>query len=107
MTISSAILRLFAKRSATTSAGRHELRYFLLVFDSLAGERLSEREFGDPEEAAEEFARLEEEHRDESERMQVLLFGALSRDALRETHPHYFRDSSERTGDTLEFLAGA
>jgi len=76
--------------------------YFLVVFDNDAGRRISLTQFDDPEEAVRCYDDVEAEHLDDS-RIEVVLLGAGSEDAIRLTHPRYFYDGYQGS-DTIESM---
>lgn len=95
--IRNALSRLSEIASGPTSSDAEGLRYFLLTYQAFTEELVSVEEFGSA--AAAEDAYSEAERESPGEGLQVLLFGARSLDAVKETHPHYFR---ERGDDTTE-----
>lgn len=74
------------------------LIHFLLVYDldrqSLVGDP---REFSDPIEAANAYAELEQEHRQDSN-LEIVLIGADSLDTIKTTHGNYFDGIRDEVG---------
>lgn len=67
------------------------LRHFLLVFDHASAHLIQLLEFDtDVNEAMAEYARLEREHMDKADRVEIVLIGSDSLDTVKVTHANYF-----------------
>ncbi|ETT24902.1 hypothetical protein RAJCM14343_1734 [Rhodococcus aetherivorans] len=67
------------------------MNHFLLVFDHARAELLKVNEFGtDVSEAMSEYARMEREHLDRMDSIEIVLIGSDSLDTIRVTHANYF-----------------
>lgn len=70
------------------------LRHFLLVYDQASAQLIDLIEFGtDAEKAMAEYARLEREHMDKADRVEIVLIGSDSLDTVKVTHANYFHDA--------------
>lgn len=67
---------------------------FLITFDHDARKRISLEEFRDAAEALKAYSEREEQYRD-NPRVEVVLLGADSIDAIKVTHPNYFDDTDD------------
>lgn len=67
---------------------------FLIAFDHDARKQISLEEFRDTARAIEAYCELEEQYRD-NPRVEVVLLGADSIDAIRVTHSNYFEDRAD------------
>ena len=65
------------------------LVHYLLVYDHAAGMLIDEKTYTDPDEAIAAYAATEREHHFK-DKIEVVLIGAESVEALRVTHAHYF-----------------
>lgn len=63
--------------------------HFLLVYDLTRQALVDQREFRNPDEAAEAYAELEAVHRADRN-YEIVLVGADSIDTIMKTHGHYF-----------------
>jgi hypothetical protein len=67
------------------------LRHFLLVFDHASAHLIQLLEFDtDVNEAMAEYARLEREHMDKADRVEIVLIGSDSLETVKVTHANYF-----------------
>lgn len=71
------------------------MKYFIVVFDTERGERVSLEEFDDPHAALAARFRHELEHAAESG-IEVALLRAVSEKAIRATHQRYFADKRRK-----------
>ena len=76
--------------------------YFLVVFDNDAGRRISLNAIDDPHEAIRRYDEVEATYLD-LPRVEVVLLGAASEDAIRVTHPRYFYDGYH-SSDSIESM---
>lgn len=67
------------------------VHHFLIVYDRLSGEVLSQRQFEDANEAAAAYAALEREHRHD-DNLEIVLIGSDSLETVMQTHSNYFGD---------------
>lgn len=68
------------------------MSYFLIVYDRAAGQLRELRRFPDAEREAALAARFARERREQDHpNIEVMLLGAASEEALRQTHSRYFR----------------
>lgn len=65
------------------------LQHFLLVYDFGAQRLVSQKEFGDGNEAATAYAALESKYRGRDD-LEIVLVGADSIETIKRTHAHYF-----------------
>jgi len=65
------------------------LIHFLLAYDHAREKLVYTREFSDAAEAAEEYTRLEQRHRDDTQ-LEIVLLGADSIETIKMTHGNYF-----------------
>ncbi len=77
---------------------------FLIAFDHDARKQISLEEFRDTARALEAYCELEEKHRD-NPRVEVVLLGADSIEAIRITHSNYFEDRADAV-DNLRATLG-
>ena len=66
---------------------------FLITFDHDAGKQISFEEFRDTAQALKAYGEREEEYRS-NPRVEVVLLGAESIDAIKVTHSNYFEDTT-------------
>ena len=67
------------------------LRHFLLVFDHASAQLIQLLEFDtDAKKAMAEYARLEREHMDKADRVEIVLIGSDSLETVKVTHANYF-----------------
>lgn len=78
------------------------LIHFLLVYDHVREELVSQDEFTDAGEAAEAYEALEREHRKDPN-LEIVLVGADSIDTIKMTHGNYF--NGEGVADAERHLA--
>jgi hypothetical protein len=69
------------------------MKHFLLIYDVAGQELRSVREFEGPQEAADEYARVEGEHLGD-ERVQIVLVAADSIETVKATHGNFFGPST-------------
>lgn len=79
------------------------LIHFLLVYNLDLQKLVYEQQFEDAEKAAAEYARLEAEHRGDSD-LEIVLVGADSLETIKTTHGHYFDGNAPASASP--FLAG-
>lgn len=79
--------------------GKHQTFEFLITFDHDARKQLSLEKFSDTAQALEAYGEREEQYRG-NPRVEVVLLGAESVDAIKVTHSNYFDD----TVDALDNL---
>ena len=75
---------------------------FLITFDHDARKQISLEEFRDTAQALKAYSEREEQYRDDT-RVEVVLLGAESIDAIKVTHSNYFADTANE--DTANALA--
>ena len=75
---------------------------FLITFDHDARKQISLEEFRDTAQALKAYCEREEQYRDDT-RVEVVLLGAESIDAIKVTHSNYFEDTAKE--DTANALA--
>jgi hypothetical protein len=67
------------------------LNHFLLVFDHARAELVDLTDFGtDVKSAMSEYARLERQHMEQSDSIEIVLIGSDSLDTVKVTHANYF-----------------
>lgn len=81
-----------------------ELIYFLVIFNRITGELISNETFVSSEIAADELFKAEQFY-DGSETIEVVLLGSDSIETLKKTHGHYF--SGKRVNTDYSELLGA
>ncbi|MDE0375375.1 MAG: hypothetical protein OXK16_05365 [bacterium] len=82
---------------------RHSTIDFLITFDHDTGEQISLEEFRDTARALTAYSEREEQYRD-NPRVEVVLLGADSVDAIRVTHSNYFEDTANALDNLLASL---
>ncbi len=76
---------------------------FLIAFDHDARKQISLEEFRDTARALEAYSEREEQYRD-NPRVEVVLLGADSIEAIKVTHSNYFEDSANAVDNLLASL---
>ena len=76
---------------------------FLIAFDHDARKQISLEMFRDTARALEAYCELEEQYRD-NPRVEVVLLGADSVEAIRVTHSNYFEDRADAVDNLLARL---
>ena len=76
---------------------------FLITFDHDAGKQISLEEFRNTALAVKAYGEREEQYRD-NPRVEVVLLGAESIDAIKFTHSNYFEDTADALGNLLASL---
>ncbi|MGH3563436.1 MAG: hypothetical protein ACRDTN_17040, partial [Mycobacterium sp.] len=67
------------------------LKHFLLVFDHNRAELVGLKDFGaDAKRAMSEYARLERQHMDKADAIEIVLIGSDSLETVKVTHANYF-----------------
>lgn len=74
---------------------RMPMVHFLIVFDHANEQLVQAKPYDDANEAAADYARLEEKHRGDH-RLEIVLVGADSIETIHRTHGHYFQDAESR-----------
>ena len=73
---------------------------FLITFDHDSRKQISLEEFRNTAQALKAYSEREEQYRDHS-RVEVVLLGADSIDAIKVTHSNYFEDTADAFADLL------
>ena len=76
---------------------------FLIAFDHDARKQISLKKFRDTAQALKAYCELEEQYRD-NPRVEVVLLGADSVEAIRVTHSNYFEDRADAVDNLLARL---
>ena len=76
---------------------------FLITFDHDARKQISVEEFRNTAQALKAYGEREEQYRD-NPRVEVVLLGAESIDAIKVTHSNYFEDTADAIGNMLASL---
>lgn len=79
------------------------LIHYLLVYDLNLQKLIDLREFADGEEAAQAYARMEAEHRGNSD-VEIVLVGADSIETIQLTHGQYFDDADTESPTASPYL---
>ncbi|MCY3861107.1 MAG: hypothetical protein OXG67_03950 [bacterium] len=83
--------------------GKRKTIDFLIAFDHDARKRISLKEFRNTAQALKAYSEREEQYRD-NPRVEVVLLGAESIDAIKVTHSNYFDDTADALGNVLASL---
>jgi tRNA nucleotidyltransferase (CCA-adding enzyme) len=83
--------------------GQRKTIDFLITFDHDARKQISLEEFRNTAQALEAYSEREEQYRD-NPRVEVVLLGAESIDAIKVTHSNYFEDTADAIGSLLASL---
>lgn len=76
---------------------------FLIAFDHDSGKQISLEEFNDTAQAVKAYGEREEQYRNRP-RVEVVLLGADSIDAIKVTHSNYFEDTANAVDSLLAIL---
>ena len=76
---------------------------FLIVFDHDARKQIGLEEFRNTAEALKAYGEREEQYRG-NPRVEVVLLGADSIEAIKVTHSNYFEDTADAVGNLLDSL---
>ena len=76
---------------------------FLITFDHDARKQISLEEFHNTAAALKAYGEREEQYRD-NPRVEVVLLGAESIDAIKVTHSNYFEDTADSFAALLDYL---
>ena len=76
---------------------------FLIAFDHDARKQIILKKFRDTAQALEAYCELEEQYRD-NPRVEVVLLGADSVEAIKVTHSNYFEDRADAVDNLLDRL---
>ena len=83
--------------------GKRKTIDFLITFDHDARKQISLEEFRNTARALKAYSEREEQYRD-NPRVEVVLLGAESIDAIKVTHSNYFDDTADAIGNMLASL---
>ena len=83
--------------------GQRKTIDFLIAFDRDARKQISLEEFRNTAKAVKAYGEREEQYRD-NPRVEVVLLGAESIDAIKVTHSNYFEDTADALGNLLVSL---
>ena len=83
--------------------GKRKTIDFLVTFDHDARKQISLEEFRNTAQALKAYSEREEQYRD-NPRVEVVLLGAESIDAIKVTHSNYFEDTADALGNLLVSL---
>ena len=83
--------------------GKRKTIDFLITFDHDARKQISLEEFRDTAQAVKAYGEREEQYRD-NPRVEVVLLGAESIDAIKVTHSNYFEETADALGNLLASL---
>ena len=83
--------------------GKRKTIDFLVTFDHDARKQISLEEFRDTPQALKAYSEREEQYRD-NPRVEVVLLGAESIDAIKVTHSNYFEDTADALDNLLVSL---
>ncbi len=76
---------------------------FLITFDHDARKQISLEEFSNTAQALQAYGEREEQYRD-NPRVEVVLLGAESIDAIKVTHSNYFEETADSFAALLDYL---
>ena len=83
--------------------GKRKTIDFLIAFDHDARKQISLEEFRNTAQTLKAYSEREEKYRD-NPRVEVVLLGAESTDAIKVTHSNYFDDTADALGNLLVSL---
>ena len=83
--------------------GKRKTIDFLITFDHDARKQIGLEEFRNTAQALKAYSEREEQYRD-NPRVEVVLLGAESIDAIKVTHSNYFDDTADALGNLLVSL---
>ena len=89
--------------TATPGTSKRKIIDFLITFDHDSGKQISIEEFRNAAQAVKAYGEREEQYRD-NPRVEVVLLGAESIDAIKVTHSNYFEDTADAIGNLLASL---
>ena len=89
--------------TATPRINRRKTIDFLITFDHDARKQISLEEFRNTDKALKAYGEREEQYRD-NPRVEVVLLGAESIEAIKVTHSNYFEDTADALGNLLASL---
>lgn len=89
--------------TATPGTSKRKTIDFLITFDHDARKQISLEEFRNTAQAVKAYGEREEQYRD-NPRVEVVLLGAESIDAIKVTHSNYFEETADAIGNMLASL---